>query len=576
MAQGWESLREVRNFNPRAYNFASTEDSIRASWYWYEEGRRRMESDRRTSWEALLDFERALELNPQNIEAYNLKSDILLSLNRRKSSIDALSQALCIDSTRVDLWLKKATRCIGREWLTEGIEAYECLLRFEPEEKQHYVSLVELYGQYHWERKADELWETIHRKWPEDAALWKKHGQVLYASQQWQEFVSLMNRALAYHPDRIDLRFFKLEHLKGPDAITNKENESLEILKRDTTLDTRVRVYAYMQTVYTTAGQWDKAFALTDSLIVLEPNQAWTWQSRGALGEKVGRSLAEQLADFDSAIVRYPREADGTPLFPDVWLGKCKVLTELGRYEEALAILDSLIAMKSDWQGVWSSKAYILAQFGDTSGALSCIDRELQLNSADEWARAFRSQLLRGTEQKHTVEGKKTFSPLMVIPGGVEGVDSATRIMIDSAWEAAHNATAEDSASAWQYFNIAFHEATQPQYLDTCGILGGVIPDPEDYNEFWINAQLLTIGGKIEDAEKAWTRVIETGGVMNTEVLCQRARMRARLGMREQALDDLARVVEIDPRLGRWICVDYDLRSLWNDSTFLKIVAGEK
>jgi hypothetical protein len=75
--ESWNPFLQDREFNPYAEKFATQEDSIRASWFWYEKGRRDEARGGMQVDKALDAYTRAAELNPLNFDAHCRRADIL-------------------------------------------------------------------------------------------------------------------------------------------------------------------------------------------------------------------------------------------------------------------------------------------------------------------------------------------------------------------------------------------------------------------------------------------------------------------------------------------------------------------
>ena len=517
---------------------------------------------------AIAAFDSVLEILPNDIDLWLKKYNALYTAGRRDDAIIALEGALRVDSTRMDLWLKKARICQSSDRLNQCMDAYEHVIRLNPDDKTYWTEFAYISEELGWFTKAVELYEAMHQLWPEDTGLWERHAELLYKNFRWGELTALMDRAIAASPRDVALRLHKLQFLQMSGLLDEMERESREILRRDTTREMRSDVYQAMETAYALAEHWDKAFAAVESLLALNPDEGWVWEIRAHLGGKVGRSAKERLADYNAAIDYYPRDEKGIPSFPDPWLGKCEVLVEMGRNNEALSILDSLIDFNSGWLDVWKSKARVLSIVGNTSEALSCIETALRLDPNDNWSIAFKDKLLSGQSDDRR---SRTVTPF---PGNKERYDPAMHGAIDSAWEAAMNAEPPDKDMAFRRLNVLIAEAQKPAKVDTALALKYIDVNPHDRDLCRMQAELLILCGKLTEAEIALTKAIEINS-RDAQLWYDRAKVRARLDMDDEALQDLIKTIALDREQIQWIKFDADLRNLWDDSLFFEIVGGE-
>jgi Tfp pilus assembly protein PilF len=70
------------------------------------------------------------------------------------------------------------------------------------------------------------------------------------------------------------------------------------------------------------------------------------------------------------------------------WLWRAMALTDMGRFDDALASYDRALSIEPDNARVWNSKGALLTELGRAEAALTCLNRALELSSSDAKARA--------------------------------------------------------------------------------------------------------------------------------------------------------------------------------------------
>ncbi len=70
------------------------------------------------------------------------------------------------------------------------------------------------------------------------------------------------------------------------------------------------------------------------------------------------------------------------------WLWRAMALTDMGRFDDALASYDRALALDPDNARVWNSKGALLTELGRAEAALTCLDRALALSSSDAKVKA--------------------------------------------------------------------------------------------------------------------------------------------------------------------------------------------
>lgn len=70
------------------------------------------------------------------------------------------------------------------------------------------------------------------------------------------------------------------------------------------------------------------------------------------------------------------------------WLWRAMALTDMGRFDDALASYDQALAIEPDNARVWNSKGALLTELGRAQAALECLNRALELSTSDAKVKA--------------------------------------------------------------------------------------------------------------------------------------------------------------------------------------------
>ena len=70
------------------------------------------------------------------------------------------------------------------------------------------------------------------------------------------------------------------------------------------------------------------------------------------------------------------------------WLWRAMALTDMGRFNDALASYDQALEIEPDNARVWNSKGALLTELGRAEAALECLDRALELSTSDAKVKA--------------------------------------------------------------------------------------------------------------------------------------------------------------------------------------------
>jgi tetratricopeptide (TPR) repeat protein len=98
--------------------------------YQYEHAQGLFAQDR--DYEALVEVERALERNPAIVNAWNIKSRILLHRHQFPEAIEAAERALALESGSVFAWSNKGVALLSLRRDEEALEAFNHAVRLDP------------------------------------------------------------------------------------------------------------------------------------------------------------------------------------------------------------------------------------------------------------------------------------------------------------------------------------------------------------------------------------------------------------------------------------------------------------
>lgn len=319
-----------------------------------------------------------LTIDPKRLDIWLQKLELYRNTGYKKRAYVAVSRALELAPDREDLWSEKKSLCLFFDDLDACLRFFESRIEAFPDKKDYRLEYITYLENHRLPLKADSVYQKLLERWPEDERRWEERSHLLARNEKWDEYLSAVNRNIAAQPDNVRMRIEKLSALERSGLLAEMESETLEIFKRDTKPLTREFVYSSLGNAYLRVHQWQKALQIANRAIAEFPKSGWTWYLRGQLGKFVDRRIEQQLSDLDSAIIRYGVDSKGLPAYPDAYLRKCIVLRDAGQLEEALAIVEDLLAKKDNWPRVWRIKGVLLNELGRPEEALDCLEKELK------------------------------------------------------------------------------------------------------------------------------------------------------------------------------------------------------
>jgi tetratricopeptide (TPR) repeat protein len=300
---------------------------------------------------ALADLTRAVELDPAHIEAYYHRGLLAMwNLEDDALALADMSQVIELDPDRAMAYLYRGRVHSGHSENYEAALAdYARFIELKPDAPEGYAGRGEIYldGLGEFEQAVAEYALAIERD-PEAAYLYVQRAWAYVGQERLDLAIADMDRALALEPDT------------------------------ETYFDRGAMNYG--------AGRYDAALDDFDLVLLMG------WEGQGGAHYGRGRALAA-LGQYADAIAAYDAAAMHnwedylSPYLGDthLLLDRAIAYRESGRFEEALADLNALIAEGDDWFRVYYERAATYRAMGETERARADLQQAWDDAEDDEW-----------------------------------------------------------------------------------------------------------------------------------------------------------------------------------------------
>ncbi|MCD4781806.1 MAG: tetratricopeptide repeat protein [Candidatus Omnitrophica bacterium] len=186
---------------------------------------------------ALSNLNKAIQFNPNNIENYLLRSEILIAMGKDERAKTDITTALNLDKDSAKAYALQAFIASKRNLDEESTLAFQHALNLDPNESSIYVY----------------------------------RSKALQKTKQYDKALIDISRAIAIHPDNV---FLHLDQSKIFFALNQPEN-SLKAIKHAFNINPHIiEIYIHYGFVYQTLGQIDEAIYVITQAIELAPERA--------------------------------------------------------------------------------------------------------------------------------------------------------------------------------------------------------------------------------------------------------------------------------------------------------------
>lgn len=295
---------------------------------------------------ALAAYDRALQLKPEQRQNLNNIGKILYQLGRLPEALATHETAIELDPKDAEAWNGKGLALLGLGRYEAALNAFQQARKLKPQFPKFWESqglALEYLGR---EREAldiyaeaKELYDIIVEKNPKNAIAWVARGDVLHKLNNPEAAIASYDQALKINP--------RLHEALLAKAIT------LSLLR-----------------------EYNEALDNYNQAIKVLPQDYITWYNRGQL-------LAKELAQLEEALQSFEKTLELREGFYPALLYKGLVLSDLERYQAALAAFNQAKEIKPDADHdpyLWINIGFTLEQLGEESAAIAAYQKALKID----------------------------------------------------------------------------------------------------------------------------------------------------------------------------------------------------
>jgi serine/threonine protein kinase len=327
---------------------------------------------------ALEEFQKAIELNRNDAQAWKGRGDVLLMLGRNEGALSAYEKAIPLAPKNTKTINNKGKVLYKLGDYQQALASHEQALKIEPENNAEawsgkglaYIGL----GDY---QKALESFTKAQDIKPDEPTMWLQKGIALQyvegkepAQKFYQEALNVYNDLLAKKQNEPVIwsdRGFVLLQLNAPlDALESYEkalsvdkNFYEALLGKANTLNLLRKPQEALETL--------------DKAVIIRPDDYQGWYNRGGLLEQGLKNHSEALKSFEKVV-------EIKPDFYPGWLNKGLALTELNRYQEAKEAFEQAKNLNPNDPLIWANLGLVLEKLGEDQEALQSYNEAIKLN----------------------------------------------------------------------------------------------------------------------------------------------------------------------------------------------------
>jgi serine/threonine protein kinase len=323
--------------------------------------------------EALVAYERALQLDAKYVDAYDALGDACSSLNRYQEALDAFNRAIQLDPTFAHAFEGKGNILYNWQRYQEALVAYERALQLDSSSMSAYCGKGD--ALYYLNRYQEALlsYERASQLEPTYAATHNGKSWTLFHLKRYDEAL-----IAAEHAIRLDASSSSAYNGKGNALFKLKRYQEALVayehaiqLGSDSDL-----VYAFdgKGQVLWKMNHFDEAILAFDRALEIHPTYASAHNGRG--------NVLFNLKSFQEAFQAYERATQLNPQMFKAYNNVGKTLYELRRYRDALNAHDQAIHLQPNKAISHYYRGLALKQLGRLEEARRAYEKARQLGYA--------------------------------------------------------------------------------------------------------------------------------------------------------------------------------------------------
>ncbi len=322
--------------------------------------------------EAMKYFDKAIELQPENAEAWYYKGMTLLKSDKDEESIKYFDKAIELKPNYPDAWCHKALAYSSVGTIEEAIKYADKAIELQPNYPygwyyKGYVALSS--GRY---EESIKYFDKAIELQPNNAIAWLHKGSALHGLGRYEEVIKYADKAIELQPNFADAWNSKAIAL----ATLDKDEESIKYFDKAIELQPENADPLHNKAVVLfNLRRFEESIKYFDKAIELQSENAVAWYYKAIASGNLGK-YGESIKYFDKSLELQPNNIDA-------WLNKGVALITLDKLEEAIKCFDNAIQLQPNNATAWHFKALTLDASGMKKDAEKSLKRARELGYKD-------------------------------------------------------------------------------------------------------------------------------------------------------------------------------------------------
>ncbi len=328
---------------------------------------------------AIQDYDRAIELKPEDAKAYANRGVSYYNQGEYEKAIQDFDMAIALNQEYAIAYANRGNIFYLQGEYEQAIQDFDRAIELNPEDADPYSSRGATYrnqGEY---EKAIQDYDKAIELNPDDATIYYNRGNIFYLQGEHEKAIQDFDMAIELNPE-------DAEAYSSRAATYRKQGEYEKAIQDyDKTIELNpedAMAYANRGLAYHKLEKYERAMQDYDKAIELNPENAIAYANRGWVYDEQGE-YDKAIQDYDMAIELNPDDAIS-------YSNRGSAYYNQGEYEKAIQDFDMAIALNPEYASAYYNRGWTYYEQGEYEKAIQDYDSAIELNPEDAKAYANR------------------------------------------------------------------------------------------------------------------------------------------------------------------------------------------
>jgi tetratricopeptide (TPR) repeat protein len=289
--------------------------------------------------EALTAYDKAIQIQPDYLEAWRGRGFTLSQLQRYQESVSSLDKALLLNKNQPDIWNEKGDILTKIKQYDQAIDSYNKAIELRQDYYEAWYNKALVFNNLRRYDEALVAYDKVTEIKPAYDRAWYSRGNVLVNLRRNQDAISSYEKAVQYKPNNYLAWLSRGNLLNSLQRYQEAVDSFEQVIKYN---PTNYQAWYGRAWSFHQMQRYEEAVLSYDKAVQFKRGNYQAWYGRG--------NSLYNLKKYQEAIVSYNRAIGQEPNHYEPWYSKGNALLNLKLYQDAISAYNKALKLKPDYQ----------------------------------------------------------------------------------------------------------------------------------------------------------------------------------------------------------------------------------